>query len=194
VAGLDVSDYNNDDSDDTEPTLDFVHRESTTLKNDEASEYQMQLDEPVPTILDDYLEETRPSVTDEKGREPLLTAGDGRLSPETLKKYAYKWSRPCKIGLGCPHNRDPDTCEAAQKNNSAYKCPSSRSPHQYRTGYITDQRNRGVSAEAIDIRCDVTPRVQDLHYDQPDDSEEHERVEDELRNADDDPDSGFCHS
>ena len=92
-----------------------------------------------------------------------------------------------------PGYNPPEDCEAAQKNNSAFKCPSSRAPHHIRTGYITDQKNRGVSSDAIDQRCDVTPRVQDQHYDLPDDAEERERYDEEFRNADDDPNSGFNH-
>ncbi|ERG99154.1 MAG: hypothetical protein J07HQX50_00296, partial [Haloquadratum sp. J07HQX50] len=87
-----------------------------------------------------------------------------------------------------------EECEAAQKNNAAFKCPSSRAPHHIRTGYITDQKNRGVSSDAIQQRCDVSPRVQDQHYDLPDSSGERERYEDEFKNADEDPDSGFSHA
>jgi hypothetical protein len=131
--------------------------------------------------------------TDSDGREPLLTKGNGRIGLSTLQKIAYKWTRPCAVGLGCLHDRDPEDCEAAQQNNSAYKCPSSRAPHHIRTGYITDQKNRGVSSDAIDQRCDVSPRVQDQHYDLPDSTEERERFEDEFRDAEDAPDSGFDH-
>lgn len=44
------------------------------------------------------------------------------------------------VGIDCPHDRDPEDCEAAQKNNSASKCPSSRAPHHIRKGYTTDQK------------------------------------------------------
>lgn len=188
VIGLDVPDFDYE-----ERTLEFEHQEMTQLKNNEASEREVSLDGDVPEYIQDYLNDIRPPVTDEEGREPLLTKGDGRMCPSTLKKTAYKWTRPCVVGLECPHNRDPEDCEAAQKNNSAFKCPSSRAPHHIRSGYITDQKNRGVSAAAIEHRCDVTPRVQNLHYDLPNDTEERERFEDEFRNADDDPDSGFDH-
>ena len=176
-----------------ERVLKYEHEETTPLKKDESSEREIDIYGDVPEFIQDYLKNQRPDVTDDEGREPLLTKGDGRISASMLQKIAYKWTRPCAIGLGCPHDRDPDECEAAQKNNSAYKCPSSRAPHHIRTGYITDQKNRGVSSDAIDQRCDVSPRVQDLHYDLPDDTEERERFEDEFRNAEDDADSGFNH-
>ena len=176
-----------------ERVLKYEHKEATPLKKDESSQREVDIYGDVPEFIQDYLKNQRPDVTDDEEREPLLTKGDGRISASMLQKIAYKWTRPCAIGLGCPHDRDPDECEAAQKNNSAYKCPSSRAPHHIRTGYITDQKNRGVSSDAIDQRCDVSPRVQDLHYDLPDDTEERERFEDEFRNAEDDPDSGFNH-
>ena len=181
------------DFDYEERVIKYEHREANSLKNNETSEREVTLYDNLPEYIEDYLEDQRPDETDDEGREPLLTKGDGRISPSMLQKIAYKWTRPCAVGLGCPHDRDPEECEAAQKNNSAYKCPSSRAPHHIRTGYITDQKNRGVSSDAIDQRCDVSPRVQDLHYDLPDDTEERERFEDEFRNAEKNPDSGFDH-
>lgn len=188
LIGRDVPDFDYE-----ERVLQYENQETTPLKNDEGSEREITLYGDVPEIIQDYLKDQRPPETDEEGREPLLTKGDGRMSPSTLQKIAYKWTRPCMVGLDCPHDRDPEDCEAAQKNNSAYKCPSSRAPHHIRTGYITDQKNRGVSAEGIEQRCDVSTRVQKLHYDLPDDTEERERFEDEFRNADEDPNSGFNH-
>ena len=189
LIGRDVPDF-----DYQERVLKYETEDTTPLKNDESSEREVSLYDDLPEIIKDFLQDQRPPATDEEGREPLLTKGDGRLSPSTLQKIAYKWTRPCKVGLGCPHDRNPEDCEAAQKNNSAYKCPSSRAPHHIRTGYITDQKTRGVSGEGIEQRCDVTPRVQKLHYDHPDDAEERERYENEFRNADDDPNSGYNHN
>lgn len=189
LIGRDVSDFDYD-----ERVLRYKSQETTPLKNNNSSEREVKLYDDLPEIIQDYLQDQRPPVTDEEGREPLLTKGDGRMSPSTLQKIAYKWTRPCAVGLECPHDRDPEDCEAAQKNNAAYKCPSSRAPHHIRSGYITDQKNRGVSGDAVEQRCDVSPRVQKLHYDLPDETEERERYEDEFRNADDDPNSGFNHS
>ena len=188
LIGRDVPDFDYE-----ERILQYETQETTPLKNDEGSEREISLYGETPEIIQDYLKNQRPAETDDEGREPLLTKGDGRISASMLQKIAYMWTRPCEVGLGCPHDRDPDDCEAAQKNNSAYKCPSSRAPHHIRTGYITDQKNRGVSADGVQQRCDVSPRVQDLHYDLPDDTEERERFEEEFRDADDDPNSGFNH-
>lgn len=165
----------------------------TPIKNDENSEREITLYRKVPEIIQDYIADKRPAETDEEGQSPLLTKGDQKISPSTLQKISYKWTRPCMVGIDCPHDRDPEDCEAAQKNNSASKCPSSRAPHHITKGYITDQKNRGVPGDAIEHRCDVSNRIQDLHYDLPDDTEERERYEDEFRNADEDPDSGYNH-
>lgn len=188
LHGRDVDDFDYDES-----VLDFEHSEDTKLKKDKGSERAVTLFGDLPDIIQDYLDHQRPDVTDENGREPLLTKGNGRISTSTIRKIAYKWTRPCAVGLGCPHDRDPDECEAAQINNRAYKCPSSRAPHHIRKGYITDQRTRGVSPGGIDQRCDVTPRVQKLHYDLPEDDEDRRRYDEEFRNADDDPNSGYNH-
>lgn len=94
----------------------------------------------MPEIIQDYIADKRPAETDEQGQSPLLTKGDQKISPSTLQKISYKWTRPCMVGIDCPHDRDPEDCEAAQKNNSTSKCPSSRAPHHIRKGYTTDQK------------------------------------------------------
>lgn len=94
----------------------------------------------MPEIIQDYIADKRPAETDEEGQSPLLTKGDQKISPSTLQKISYKWTRPCMVGIDCPHDRDPEDCEAAQKNNSTSKCPSSRAPHHIRKGYTTDQK------------------------------------------------------
>lgn len=187
LEGRDLSDLDFD-----EGVLSFNHHEETELKSNESSEREIKLYGELIDIIQDYLDNKRPEATDPEGRKPLLSKGNGRISDSTIRKIAYKWTRPCALGMECPHDRDPENCEAAQKNNSAYKCPSSRAPHHIRTGYITTQRNNGVSSEAIEQRCDVSPRVQDLHYDLPDASDERERYEDEFKDKSS-GDSGFSH-
>jgi len=187
LEGRDLSDLDFD-----EGVLSFNHHEETELKSNESSEREIKLYGELIDIIQDYLDNKRPEATDPEGRKPLLSKGNGRISDSTIRKIAYKWTRPCALGMECPHDRDPENCEAAQKNNSAYKCPSTRAPHHIRTGYITTQRNNGVSSEAIEQRCDVSPRVQDLHYDLPDASDERERYEDEFKDKSS-GDSGFSH-
>jgi len=193
VFGLDVVDF---DADQGVLKFDQLGQQSTPLKKGEESEREITLYGDTVDIIQDYIANVRPPATDSEGRKPLLTKGDGRIGKSTLQKISYKWTRPCKVGLDCPHDRDPEQCDAAQRNNSAYKCPSSRAPHHIRTGYITDQRNQGTSAKAIEHRCDVSPRVQKKHYDLPDSDEKRERFVDEFRDSHDDQEeleSGFSH-
>lgn len=180
LRSLDIGDFSQDGND---WILQFEHREGTNLKNDLMSSRDLTLHGELPNILQDYIEDRRPDVTDEDGRKPLLTKGKGRIGKSTLKTIAYRWTRPCKVGLDCPHDRDPTDCEAAQTGHDAYQCPSSRAPHHIRKGYITAMRNAGVSSDAIDQRCDVSKEVQDRHYDLPSQSDRRRRFDDEFRAA-----------
>lgn len=185
VVALDVESYNPETK-----MLAFEHSDETPLKNNENSEREFQLTEYAANVIEEYIENIRIDTVDKYGRNPLVTTKFGRISTNTVKKIAYRWTRPCKVGLDCPHDRDPAACKAALKNNDAFKCPSSRAPHHIRTGFITDRKNVGVSAEAIEYQCDVTPEVQRLHYDLPEEFDERERYEDELREASENSD-GF---
>ena len=83
----------------------------------------------------------------------------------TIRRYVYKWSRPCVIGQECPHDRDPDECDSALEVNKASACPSSVTPHPIRRGYITDLLRAGVPIDVISERCNVSPAVIEQHYD-----------------------------
>jgi hypothetical protein len=106
---------------------------------------------------------------DDHGREPLLTTSRGRLQKGTIRKYVYAWTRPCATGKDCPFGEDPDTCEAAQRNNAAYQCPESLSPHPLRRGYITHLRANGVPTEDVisersNANLDVVEHWYDVRY------------------------------
>jgi hypothetical protein len=49
--------------------------------------------------------------------------------------------------------------------NQASKCPSSRSPHQIRTGSITWQLDNGVPPEVVSTRANVGVQTLKKHYD-----------------------------
>lgn len=171
IQALDLDDYHDNRSD---PYLEFQHRPGETrLKNGDKSEAQISLSSAVSEVLDDYLETHRYNVDDDHGRQPLLTTTQGRPAISTLRRYVYKWTRPCQVGESCPHNKSPETCEAATDSDSASKCESSRSPHALRHGYLTELRREGVPIEVIQDRCDVSEAVLEKHYD--------ERSEDEKR-------------
>jgi len=162
--GLDVDDYRREDE---HPHLQLFHRPDTNtpLKNGRNGERPVSISSDACTIIDDYLENRRPDVTEDHGREPLLASPQGRITKSTIRKYVYKWSRPCAVGAGCPHDRDPDECDAANDLDQMSKCPSSVTPHPIRRGYITRLLNAGVSVEVVSDRCNVSPVVIDEHYD-----------------------------
>ncbi len=184
AAGLRLSGIRSIDLDDISPAsngshLQLVHRpdSDTPLKNKSRSERIVHVSEYVSQVLTDYIDNQRPDVTDQYGREPLVASNEGRIVGTTIRKYAYKWSRPCVVTGECPHgvpDDEIDDCEAMQSGSHAYKCPGSSSPHTVRRGYITHELDIGVPKQVISDRCDVSSEVIDTHYDK---RSEEERME-----------------
>lgn len=162
VRALDVEDY-----DPEEQSLRLRHRPSTDtpLKNKQEGERIIAVSGEVCLVLDDWIHEQRPEVTDDHGRNPLLTTRNGRVAKTTLRTYCYQMTRPCKYGQGCPHDRDTADC-AALETSGASKCPSSVSPHPFRRGAITHYLQSDVPATVVGDRANVTSDVIDQHYDQ----------------------------
>ncbi|QAY21061.1 tyrosine-type recombinase/integrase [Halorubrum ezzemoulense] len=157
-----------DDYDSEERYIAAVDREETgtRLKNGKAGERELSISPEAAEVLDGYITANRKNVTDEHGRDPLITTRNGRLQKSSIRQYVYGWSRPCAIGKACPVEKDPDTCGAAQTNNAAYDCPESVSPHPIRRGYITHLRANGVpTADVISKRCDANPETIEQWYD-----------------------------
>lgn len=155
------------------PHLAFRHRpkQGTRLKNGSQSEANVNISEEVCEIIDDYLTTKRPQTVDEYGREPLLATKQGRLSTSTMRKYVYKWTRPCQVKGVCPHDRIIEDCEAARDANKASKCPSSKSSHAVRHGYISSMLNEETPKEILSERCDVSEPVIEKHYDERSEAE-----------------------
>lgn len=103
-------------------------------------------------------------LTDDYDREPLLTTREGRVSRSTVRDTAYRWSRPCELGEACPHDEDPDDCKAMEFDYAS-RCPSSRSPHDWRSGAITAYLLDDTPTEVVSERMDVSQKVLGKHYD-----------------------------
>ncbi|MFC4405411.1 tyrosine-type recombinase/integrase [Haloarchaeobius iranensis] len=162
ARAIDLSDCHLDDD---APGISIRHRpdQDTPLKNGEAGERDVNISTEVARVLQDYIDNRRIDSTDDYGREPLFTTQYGRLSRGALQVSVYRWTRPCELG-GCPHDRDPETCEAT-KQKAASQCPSTKAPHAVRTGSITHQRNCGVPAEVVSERVNATEDTIERHYD-----------------------------
>jgi len=166
-----------DDYDAEERYLTAVNRveTGTRLKNGYDAERELSISTNAALAIDGYIQENRNAVTDDHGREPLMTTRNGRLQKSTIRQYVYAWTRPCATGQDCPVGEDPDTCDAAQTNNGAYECPESLSPHPVRRGYITHLRANGVPTEdVISKRCDANPDTIERWYDMSTESDRRE--------------------
>jgi site-specific recombinase XerD len=156
-------------------TLEVRHRpeSDTPLKNGERGQRVLALNDRVTEVLTDYVDHNRREKIDDYGREPLFATRYGRISLPAIKDACYTMSRPCATGHGCPHNRDPDTCEAVD-DKSASLCPSSVSPHPVRRGSITHHLLNDAPETVVSGRCDVSADILEHHYDQ---RTEHEKAE-----------------
>lgn len=172
ARSLDVDDLSPD-----EQYLDVCHRPETDtpLKNKYEGERSVSISTALVTVINDWLADQRPDVTDDYGRDPILASGYGRAHGQTLQKYIYQWSRPCAIGKECPHDRDPETCEATQRHDSAHLCPSSVSPHDIRRSSLTHALRKDAPVPAVSDRADVSADVLDKHYNQMTDIEKMEQ-------------------
>jgi len=102
---------------------------------------------------------------DETGARLLITSQSGRASESAIQTWMYQATYPC-LHTEYPHGNDPETCEFLEYTKAS-QCPSSRSPHQVRTGAITWMLNRGVPIEVVSDRVNTSVRVLKKHYDQP---------------------------
>jgi len=156
-----------------EATLPFLyprHRPEldTTLKTQLGGERVINIADWVAEVLQAYIKVNRDDVTDEYGREPLLTSqkGDGRLSTSAMRNWIYILTQPCEFGDPCPHDRDPEECEAREHGYGS-DCPSSRSPHKIRTGAITHHRDQGWPVPDLAQKASTSEELIEGVYDQP---------------------------
>lgn len=161
VQSLDLKDYDSENQ-----SLRITHRpdSETTLKNQSHGERLVAISDEVCAVLDDWIAHQRPDVTDDHGREPLLTTSYGRVHTGTLRKDCYQYTRPCVLSGTCPHQRDIDDCEATNDGEES-KCPSSLNPHAFRRGGITHALWNDWPMKAVSDRANVTEAVLEKHYD-----------------------------
>lgn len=162
IRALDIRDFNVDGA-----FLEFHHRPETDtpLKNKLDSERPVGIPSESVDVLTEYIDEHRYDVEDDYGRRPLLASSRGRPAKGTVRDWMYNATIPCIHGP-CPHDRDPNECEWTEYARAS-NCPSSRSPHQVRTGSITWQLNLGVPASVVSERVDATVDTIKDHYDHP---------------------------
>ena len=164
AIALDVDDLV---SDQKTTVLQFRNRkvQGTPLKNGNDSERNVSLTEDIHGVLVDYIEGKRPDVTDEYDREPLFCTDLQRIERQRAYKNFTALSRPCMVTNSCPHDREKDHCDAAQKKKESFGCPSSKSLHPIRRGSITYHIDRGWPKEKLSERVDVSVEVLNKHYD-----------------------------
>lgn len=180
VYALDVGDLQQE-----RERLRIRHRPKTEtpLKNGNNAERYIALSTEVSEILSDYVSENRHDVTDEYEREPLFTSKRGRPSKNTIRRNIYAATRPCATGRGCPHNKDPATCKAAERTNAASKCPSTVSGHPVRRGSITHHLRQDVPEKVVSDRMNVSQSILERHYDQRTEDEKTEQRRQFLSNV-----------
>jgi len=177
ARAIDLDDYDPDS-----PGVELVHRpdQDTPLKNKERGERWVALRGSTADVVDDYIAGPRKDVTDDYNREPLLTTAQGRVSTSCIQDSVYTITRPCEYGE-CPHSDyDPATCEFT-KRAKASTCPSSRSPHDVRSGAITAHLLDDVPIEVVSGRMDVTQSVLGRHYDRRSEREKMEQRREHLK-------------
>jgi site-specific recombinase XerD len=172
IQGLDLGDVEIEATGpDGFATVSFHQRAETgtPLKKKERGERVIGLVGETPQVLQVYVDEHRYRGRDEYGREPLFCTPQGRPVAGTLQNWCYHATIPCHHGP-CPHDKDPTTCEWTSRAHAS-RCPSSRSPHQVRTGSITWMLNNDWTYEQVAERVNSDPETLRRYYDKATDRE-----------------------
>ena len=154
ISGLHALDV--EDFDEGRPAIEIRHRPGTRtpLRRKLDSERDVFITPETAEVVADYIEATRPGVTDDYDRTPLIATTHGRASRTTITRHVYLSTSPCFHNGGtCPFNEDPQECQATSWGHAS-KCPGSVSPHALRRGYVTEALNSGqpkdVTADRVD--------------------------------------------
>jgi site-specific recombinase XerD len=165
VQALDTDDFSM-----ANQSLAFRHRPKTgtPLKNRDSGERQVAITDETTAVIEDYLENNRPDVTDAQGREPLIASENGRMSQSNIRALIYSMTRPCEYGEDC-------RCNEKYCYSYASQCEWSRSPHMLRRGSLTQLLLNEVPKPIVSGRADVSPDVLDKHYNEMTESEKMEK-------------------
>lgn len=172
LHALDLDDYDAENQ-----RLHVVNRSDTGTKlvGRHYSERVIALNDETCEILDTYIEENRHDVTDDHGREPLLTTEFGRPARTTFRRHVYRCTQPCQETGECPHDVPLDDCEARGYGGKMGTCPSAATPVDLRNtmidhwaddlglGNVVEDRaaEHGVSSGYIDYNSwDDTERAE----------------------------------
>jgi integrase len=174
IRAIDVDDT---DLADEKPSIELNHRpeSGTPLKNEYDADRYLALQDETATVLQDYIDHHRVDVIDDQGRSPLVSSSNGRRHVSSIQSIAYSITRPCAVGAECPHDRDPESCDAAQRRQWASQCPSSKSPHAIRRGAITHWLRSDVPERIISDRASTSIEILSNHYDQRTEREKSEQ-------------------
>lgn len=153
AVSIDVGDIDFD-----EGVIWLSHRPNndTPLKNGKGGERPVAITSELAELLEEHIENRRNDVTDEYGREPLLTTSKGRMHRNTLRMLVYRVTAPHFRGEECPD------CNQGEER----KCGESLNPHAIRRGSITHFLSQDVPVEIVGDRMNVSRDVLDEHYDQ----------------------------
>jgi len=174
LRALDIGDVDPDAN-----VLEFRHRPQagTPLKNGPDGERDVGVPPATMNVITEWIHLNRPKVRDDHGRRPLLPTTRGRASSSSIRGWCYFATVPCRYQT-CPHGKEPAACDWF-KSRGASQCPSSRSPHQVRSGSITWQLHRGMDIDVVARRVNASVSVIKQHYDLPTKREEFEHREKE---------------
>jgi site-specific recombinase XerD len=165
LHSLDVEDF---DADEQRLAVQHRPKTGTHLKNKSSGERIIALKEETCEVVEDWIQHNRPDVTDENGRNPLVTTQHGRVSQSHIRALVYHVTRPCEYG---------GDCQCPEKHNYSYasQCEHSRSPHCFRRGSLTHLLRNDVPKAVVSDRGDVSPDVLDEHYNQMTEEEKMEQ-------------------
>lgn len=176
LRALDIRDVNLQEN----PYVEFRHRKKTgtPLKNKMGGERPVAIPREVADAVQAYIDSERYDVRDDHGRQPLLSSARGRPGSNTVRVWSYLATLPC-LHSPCPHGKERPTCQWTEYAHAS-KCPSSRSPHQIRTGAITWFLNLGWPPEDVAERVNAAVKTIEQHYDKADPDERRRRLRDRM--------------